>query len=80
VSAFLTSASILFKPMPRSTPVIPVVPLNDQGEVIGINTAIRADAMGLVLRPIDKSIKDQLMRGEKFPPYLGVQMATLTPA
>jgi len=31
--------------------------------------------------PIDKakSIKDQLMRGKKFPTYLGVQMATLTP-
>jgi S1-C subfamily serine protease len=57
--------------------------LNDQGEVIGINTAIRADAMGIGFAiPIDKakSIKDQLMRGEKIShPYLGVQMATLTP-
>ncbi len=57
--------------------------LNDQGEVIGINTAIRADAMGIGFAiPIDKakSIKDQLMRGQKIShPYLGVQMATLTP-
>ena len=57
--------------------------LNDRGEVIGINTAIRADAMGIGFAiPIDKakSIKDQLMRGERIShPYLGVQMATLTP-
>ncbi len=57
--------------------------LNDQGEVIGINTAIRADAMGIGFAiPIDKAktLKDQLMRGEKIShPYLGVQMTTLTP-
>lgn len=57
--------------------------LNDQGEVIGINTAIRPDAMGIGFAiPIDKakSIKDQLMRGEKVShPYLGIQMGTLTP-
>jgi S1-C subfamily serine protease len=57
--------------------------LNDRGEVIGINTAIRADAMGIGFAiPINKvkSIKDQLARGEKIPhPYLGVQMTTLTP-
>lgn len=57
--------------------------LNDQGEVIGINTAIRADAMGIGFAiPINKAkaIKDQLARGEAIPhPYLGVQMATLTP-
>jgi S1-C subfamily serine protease len=57
--------------------------LNDRGEVIGINTAIRADAMGIGFAiPIDKakSIKDALARGEKIPhPYLGVQMTTLTP-
>ena len=57
--------------------------LNDRGEVIGINTAIRADAMGIGFAiPIDKAkaIKDQLMRGERIShPYLGVQMATLTP-
>ncbi len=57
--------------------------LNDRGEVIGINTAIRADAMGIGFAiPIDKAkaIKDQLMRGEKVShPYIGVQTATLTP-
>lgn len=57
--------------------------LNDQGEVIGINTAIRADAMGIGFAiPINKAkgIKDQLARGEKIAhPYLGVQMTTLTP-
>lgn len=57
--------------------------LNDRGEVIGINTAIRADAMGIGFAiPINKakSIKDALVRGEKIPhPYLGVQMTTLTP-
>lgn len=59
-------------------------PLVDaQGEVIGINTAIRADAMGIGFAiPINraKAIKDPLARGEKIPhPYLGVQMTTLTP-
>ncbi len=57
--------------------------LNAQGEVIGINTAIRADAMGIGFAiPIDKakSVKDQLARGETIPhPYLGVQMVALTP-
>ncbi|BAT54782.1 Peptidase S1 and S6, chymotrypsin/Hap [Nostoc sp. NIES-3756] len=57
--------------------------LNDQGEVIGINTAIRADAMGIGFAiPIDKAkaIAVQLERdGKVAHPYLGVQMATLTP-
>lgn len=57
--------------------------VNDQGEVIGINTAIRADAMGIGFAiPIDKAkaIESQLARGEKvMHPYLGIQMATLTP-
>ena len=57
--------------------------LNDRGEVIGINTAIRAGAEGIGFAiPIDKAkaIKDQLARGEKIPhPYIGVQMLTLTP-
>ena len=57
--------------------------LNDQGEVIGINTAIRADAMGIGFAiPIDKAkaIKDQLMRGQRIShPYLGVQVIRLTP-
>lgn len=57
--------------------------LSDAGEVIGINTAIRADAMGIGFAiPINKakSLKDQLVRGEKIAyPYVGVQMTTLTP-
>ena len=54
--------------------------LNDRGEVIGINTAIRADAEGIGFAiPIDKAkaIKDRLARGESIPhPYIGVQMLT----
>ena len=57
--------------------------LNQQGEVIGINTAIRADATGIGFAiPINKAkeIKDRLARGERIAhPYLGVQIATLTP-
>ncbi|NEQ33218.1 MAG: trypsin-like serine protease, partial [Leptolyngbya sp. SIO4C5] len=57
--------------------------LNQNGEVIGINTAIRADAMGIGFAiPINKAkeIKDRLARGEQIAhPYLGVQIATLTP-
>ena len=57
--------------------------LNDRGEVIGINTAIRAGAEGIGFAiPIDKAkaIKDRLARGEAIPhPYIGVQMLTLTP-
>ncbi len=57
--------------------------LNDRGEVIGINTAIRADAEGIGFAiPIDqaKAIKDRLARGESIPhPYIGVQLLTLTP-
>ena len=57
--------------------------VNDQGEVIGINTAIRADAMGIGFAiPINKAkaIKDQLAKGERIiHPYLGVQMTLLTP-
>lgn len=57
--------------------------LNAQGEVVGINTAIRADAMGIGFAiPINKAktLKDQLVRGERIRhPYVGVQMTTLTP-
>lgn len=57
--------------------------LSDRGEVIGINTAIRAGAEGIGFAiPIDraKAIKDRLARGEDIPhPYIGVQMLTLTP-
>lgn len=57
--------------------------VNQQGEVIGINTAIRADAMGIGFAiPINKAkeIKDMLARGEAIAhPYIGVQIANLTP-
>ena len=57
--------------------------LNDRGEVIGINTAIRADAMGIGFAiPINKAkeIKDILVRGEQVPhPFIGIQMITLNP-
>ncbi|MCG6135939.1 MAG: trypsin-like peptidase domain-containing protein [Nostoc sp. LLA-1] len=57
--------------------------LNERGEVIGINTAIRPDAMGIGFAiPIDKAkaIAAQLQRdGRVVHPYLGVQMLTLTP-
>lgn len=54
--------------------------LNDNGEVIGINTAIRADAMGIGFAiPINKAkeLQPQLAKGEKIRhPYLGIQMTT----
>jgi S1-C subfamily serine protease len=57
--------------------------LSDRGEVIGINTAIRADAMGIGFAiPINKvkSLQAQLIRGEQIShPYIGVQMTNLTP-
>lgn len=57
--------------------------LNENGEVIGINTAIRANAAGIGFAiPINKAkeVIPQLSRGEKIAhPYLGVQIASLTP-
>ena len=57
--------------------------LNSRGEVIGINTAIRADAMGIGFAiPIDKAkaIYAQLVKGEQVShPFLGIQMIALTP-
>lgn len=57
--------------------------VNERGEVIGINTAIRAGAMGIGFAiPIDKAktISTQLVKGQKVAhPYLGVQMISLTP-
>jgi S1-C subfamily serine protease len=57
--------------------------LNDAGEVIGINTAIRANAAGIGFAiPINKAkeVEPILARGERVThPYLGVQIATLTP-
>ncbi|MGI0479842.1 HhoA/HhoB/HtrA family serine endopeptidase [Geminocystis sp. CENA526] len=55
--------------------------LNAQGEVIGINTAIRANAQGLGFAiPIEtaKRIAQQLEKtGKASHPYLGIQMITL---
>ncbi len=57
--------------------------LNAQGEVIGMNTAIRAGAQGLGFAiPIEtaKRIGDQLFKdGEVQHPYLGIQMVNLNP-
>lgn len=57
--------------------------LNAQGEVIGMNTAIRAGAQGLGFAiPIEtaKRIGDQLFKtGEVQHPYLGIQMVNLSP-
>ena len=57
--------------------------VNQFGEVIGINTAIRADAMGIGFAiPINKAkaVKDTLASGKKVAhPYIGIQMVTLTP-
>lgn len=58
--------------------------LNDRGEVIGINTAIRADAQGLGFAiPIETAQRaiDQLFtKGKVDHPYLGIQMIDLTPS
>ena len=55
--------------------------LNDRGEVIGMNTAIRANAQGLGFAiPIEtaKRIADQLFEtGEVKHPFLGIQMVEL---
>lgn len=57
--------------------------LNDRGEVIGMNTAIRKDAQGLGFAiPVEtfNRIAQQLFEnGEVQHPYLGIQMVLLTP-
>ncbi|WP_448572938.1 HhoA/HhoB/HtrA family serine endopeptidase [Trichothermofontia sp.] len=57
--------------------------LNDRGEVIGINTAIRANAQGLGFAiPIETAerIAEQLFnKGRVEHPFLGIQMVDLTP-
>lgn len=57
--------------------------VNANGEVIGINTAIRANATGIGFAiPINtaKQLQDTLARGEQVPhPYVGIRMITLTP-
>ncbi|PPS45896.1 HhoA/HhoB/HtrA family serine endopeptidase [Chroococcidiopsis sp. TS-821] len=58
--------------------------LNAEGEVIGVNTAIRSDAQGLGFAiPIDTAarIANKLFtRGRVEHPFLGIQMIDLTPA
>jgi S1-C subfamily serine protease len=58
--------------------------LNDRGEVIGINTAIRANAQGLGFAiPIltAQRIADQLFsQGKANHPFLGISMVDVTPA
>jgi len=57
--------------------------LNERGEVIGINTAIRAGATGIGFAiPINtaREATTQLERGQAVPhPFVGIQMVTLTP-
>jgi len=57
--------------------------INDRGQVIGVTTAIRANAEGIGFAiPINKAkqIKSVLVRGGKVQhPYIGVQLLTLTP-
>lgn len=55
--------------------------LNAKGEVIGINTAIRADAQGLGFAiPIETASRianELLTKGKASHPYIGIQMITL---
>jgi len=57
--------------------------LNERGEVIGINTAIRANAMGIGFAiPIDKAkeLKDTLAAGREVQhPFVGIEMRDITP-
>ncbi len=57
--------------------------LNASGDVIGINTAIRADAQGLgfaiPIRTADRIGAELFARGSVDHPYLGVEMVPLTP-
>ena len=80
---FLTSEYVLFKLIAAINPGNSGGPLlNSQGEVIGINTAIRADAQGLGFAiPIETAqrIANQLFtKGQADHPYLGVHMVSLT--
>ncbi|KKI99237.1 HhoA/HhoB/HtrA family serine endopeptidase [Prochlorothrix hollandica] len=58
--------------------------VDSRGSVIGINTAIRADATGIGFAiPINKAkeIETQLLQNGKVShPYIGIQMVTLDPA
>ncbi len=58
--------------------------LNAQGEVIGVNTAIRADAQGLGFAiPIETAARianELFTKGHVEHPFLGIEMTDLTPA
>lgn len=58
--------------------------LNAAGEVIGVNTAIRADAHGLGFAiPIETAARianELFIKGHVEHPYLGIEMADLSPA
>lgn len=58
--------------------------LNAQGEVIGVNTAIRADAQGLGFAiPIETAARianELFAKGRVEHPFLGIEMADLSPA
>lgn len=58
--------------------------LNAQGEVIGVNTAIRADAQGLGFAiPIETAARvanELFTKGRVEHPFLGIEMADLSPA
>ena len=57
--------------------------LNDRGEVIGINTVIRADAQGLgfaiPIQTADRVAKQLFAQGKADHPFIGIQMVDLTP-
>ena len=57
--------------------------LNADGQVVGVNTAIRADAQGLGFAiPIQTALRiaeTLFAKGEIEHPYLGIHMVTLTP-
>lgn len=57
--------------------------LNDRGEVIGMNTAIRRDAQGLgfaiPVETFNRIASELFETGEVQHPYLGIQMVLLTP-
>ncbi|WP_071189615.1 HhoA/HhoB/HtrA family serine endopeptidase [Trichormus sp. NMC-1] len=58
--------------------------LNAQGEVIGVNTAIRADAQGLGFAiPIETAARianELFTKGKADHPFLGIEMTDLSPA
>jgi S1-C subfamily serine protease len=58
--------------------------LNTEGEIVGVNTAIRTDAQGLGFAiPIETAVRvaNQLFsKGHVSHPFLGIQMIDLTPA